>query len=173
VKRLSGSGAGARVAADWLLYLGAESADAAAVFQKPPVAATLPADHADYRIFHEADWYAEKIGPGSSSRPAASVYWVVRNGLFPMTPGRDPAQFWSATTTRPRFLPTIDLVESDLGRETVGGSAWYVPFMAMSNAWFSGCHRDFRHTMRTKGDFKGSTPSTSTAPPIPANYSTP
>jgi hypothetical protein len=129
-------------------------------FQRPPIAATLPQNHADYRVFHEADWYGGEEIARQYFSTGSSVYWVVRNGLFPMTPaGSRIRTVLERDYDKTALIPTIDLVESVWEVKRSGTPNWYMPFMAMSNAWFRGIYRDFKtEQKRTKGDFRSSTP---------------
>ena len=129
-------------------------------FEPPPVAKTLPANRADYRVFHEADWYGqEKIATQYFSTGAA-VYWVVRNGLFPMTPaGAQVRTVLERDYDKTALLPTIDLTDSVWDVKRSGRADWYQPFMAMSNAWFRGVYRNFDdEKKRNHGDFFQSLP---------------
>ena len=129
-------------------------------FDPPPVAETLHPDHADYRVFHEADWYGqEKIATQYFSTGAA-VYWVVRNGLFPMTPaGSKVRTVLERDYDKTELLPTIDLTDSVWDVKRSGREDWYLPFMAMSNAWYRGVYRNFDdEKKRNHGDFTRSQP---------------
>jgi hypothetical protein len=55
-------------------------------FDPPPIAAVFPRNRADFRIFHEADWYGYEEIARKFFSTGEAVYWIVRNGLFPMTP---------------------------------------------------------------------------------------
>ncbi len=55
-------------------------------FDPPPAANLLPKNHSDYRLFHEVDWYGQEEIARKFFSAGSGVYWVVRNGLFPMTP---------------------------------------------------------------------------------------
>jgi hypothetical protein len=129
-------------------------------FEPPPIAATLPRNHADYRVFHEADWYGQEEVARQFFSTGEAVYWVVRNGLFPMTPaGSRIRTVLERDYDKTALIPTMDLVESVWDVKRSGMPNWYMPFMAMSNVWYRGVYRDFKtEQTRTKGDFKRATP---------------
>ena len=129
-------------------------------FDPPPIAAALPKNRADYRIFHEADWYGQEEIARKFFSTGSSVYWVVRNGLFPMTPaGSNVRTVLERDYDKTALLPTIDLIDSVWDVKRSGRGDWFVPFMAMSNAWYRGEYRDFdREKKRTRGDFTKSLP---------------
>ena len=129
-------------------------------FDSPPIAATLPKNRADYRVFHEADWYGQDEIARKYFSTGSSVYWVVRNGLFPMTPaGSRVRTVLERDYDKTELLPTIDLTDSIWDVKRSGRADWYVPFMAMSNAWYRGEYRDFEsEKKRTHNDFTKSLP---------------
>ncbi len=129
-------------------------------FDRPPVAATLPPNRADYRIFHEADWYGNEEIARKFFSTGDAVYWVVRNGLFPMTPaGSNVRAVIERDYDKTALLPTIALTDSVWDVKRSGRGDWWEPFMAMSNAWYRATYRDFEvERKRTKGDFKKSMP---------------
>jgi hypothetical protein len=142
-------------------------------FDPPPAASALPKNRAAFRVFHEADWYGQEEMARKYFSTASSVYWVVRNGLFPMTPaGSRVRTVLERDYDKTALLPTIDLTDSVWDVKRSGRADWYVPFMAMSNAWYRGEYRDFeREKKRVKGDFKKSEPITFTpAPHYPRYY---
>ena len=129
-------------------------------FDPPPAAARLPQNHGDYRIFHEVDWYGNEEPARQYFSTGDAVYWVVRNGLFPMTPaGAGVQTVLERDYDKTALLPTIDLTDSVWDLKRSGRTDWYEPFMAMSNAWFRAGYRPFKEEQkRTKGDFKKSDP---------------
>ena len=129
-------------------------------FDPPPAAARLPQDHGDYRVFHEVDWYGNEEPARQYFSTGDAVYWVVRNGLFPMTPaGAGVQTVLERDYDKTALLPTIDLTDSVWDLKRSGRTDWYEPFMAMSNAWFRAGYRPFKEEQkRTKGDFKKSDP---------------
>jgi hypothetical protein len=129
-------------------------------FDPPPIAATLPKNRADYRVFHEADWYGQEEIARKYFSTGSSVYWVVRNGLFPMTPaGSRVRTVLERDYDKTALLTTIDLTDSVWDVKRSGRADWYVPFMAMSNAWYRGEYRDFENEKKwTHNDFTKSLP---------------
>lgn len=129
-------------------------------FDPPPVSATLPANRADYRVFHEADWYGQEETARQFFSTGDAVYWVVRNGLFPMTPaGSHVRTVLERDYDKTALLSTIDLVDSVWDVKRSGKKDWAEPFLAMSNAWYRGTYADFKaEQKRNRGDFKQSLP---------------
>ena len=129
-------------------------------FDPPPAAARLPNDHADFRVFHEVDWYGNEDPARQYFSTGDAVYWVVRNGLFPMTPAGARVQtVLERDYDKTALLPTVDLTDSVWDVKRSGRADWYEPFMAMSNAWFRAVYRPFKEEQkRTRGDFKKSEP---------------
>jgi hypothetical protein len=131
-------------------------------FVPPPVAKTLRPNHADYRVFHEVDWYGQEDPARQYFSTGNAVYWVVRNGLFPMTPaGSGVRTVLERDYDKTDLLPTIDLTDSVWDVKRSGRSDWYEPFLAFSNAWYRGVYRDFKgEKARNKGNFRESLPVT-------------
>ncbi|MGZ7042796.1 MAG: hypothetical protein ACXVH7_13475, partial [Thermoanaerobaculia bacterium] len=129
-------------------------------FDSPPIANTFPRNREPFRIFHEADWYGTESPATSYFSTGDAVYWVVRNGLFPMTPGGSGLRMViERDYDKTALLPTIDLTDSVWDLKRSGRTDWWVPFMAMSNAWYRGVYRDFNvEKKRNHGDFKRSLP---------------
>jgi hypothetical protein len=129
-------------------------------FDPPPAAARLPQNRADYRVFHEVDWYGNEDPARQYFSTGDAVYWVVRNGLFPMTPaGARVRTVLERDYDKTALIPTIELTESVWDLKRSGRADWYEPFMAMSNAWFRATYRPFKEEQkRTGGDFKKSDP---------------
>jgi hypothetical protein len=142
-------------------------------FESSPGSAMLPPNRADYRVFHEVDWYGQEETARKYFSTGAGVYWVVRNGLFPMVPaGAGVQTVLERDYDKTQLLPTIDLTDSVWDVKRNGRSDWYVPFMAMSNAWFRAEYRDFeKERKRINGDFTKSMPVRFTpAPHYPRYY---
>ncbi|MEO8033333.1 MAG: YfhO family protein [Acidobacteriota bacterium] len=129
-------------------------------FDPPPVNNTMRSNRADFRLFHEADWYGQEEIARQFFSTGNAVYWVVRNGLFPMTPaGSHLRTVLERDYDKTALLPTIDLVDSVWDVKRNGRKDWAEPFMAMSNAWYRGVYADFKEEQkRTGGDFKKSQP---------------
>lgn len=129
-------------------------------FDPPPLAKTLPPNRADYRVFHEVDWYGNEKPAQQYFSTGDAVYWVVRDGLFPMTPaGSGVRTVLERDYDKTALLPTVDLTDSvwDVKRSERGD--WWQPFMAMSNAWFRAGYRPFdEEKKRTRGNFKEAIP---------------
>jgi hypothetical protein len=69
------------------------------------------------------------------------------------------------------LLPTIDLVDSVWDVKRSGRADWFVPFMAMSNAWYRGEYRNFEmEKKRNQNDFTKSLPIQFTAAPHYPRY---
>ncbi|HSP13228.1 MAG TPA: hypothetical protein VLV78_00590 [Thermoanaerobaculia bacterium] len=129
-------------------------------FDPPPVAATLRPSHPSYRVFHEADWYGQDEIARKYFSTGDAVYWIVRNGLFPMTPaGSKVRTVLERDYDKTALLPTIDLVDSVWDVKRSGREDWYEPFMAMSNAWYRGVYREFEdEKKRAGGNMKDALP---------------
>ena len=114
-------------------------------FRKPPdVLSTLPADRRPFRIFHEADWYGQEQPAKKYFSTGASVYWIVRNGLFPMTPvSHDLQMVIERDYDKTALLPTLDFIDSTWDVKRSGRTDWWVPMMAMSNAWYRGVYKPY------------------------------
>jgi hypothetical protein len=121
-----------------------------------PIAATLRQNRPAYRIFHEADWYGQDEIARKYFSTGDAVYWVVRDGLFPMTPaGARVRTVLERDYDKTDLLPTVDLVDSLWDVKRSGRNDWYQPFMAMSNAWYRGVYRNFEdEKKRVHGDMK-------------------
>ena len=127
---------------------------------KPPVEASLRRNRADFRVFHEADWYGQEEIARKFFSTGDAVYWIVRDGLFPMTPaGQQVRTVLERDYDKTALLPTIDLVDSVWDLKRAGRTDWWRPFMAMSNAWYRGVYRNFEEERkRVKGDMKKAIP---------------
>ncbi|MEA2568815.1 MAG: hypothetical protein QOI24_816 [Acidobacteriota bacterium] len=129
-------------------------------FDPPPAASQFPKERAQFRIFHEADWYGTEEIARKYFSTGDAVYWVVRNGLYPMTPaGSQLRTVLERDYDKTALIPTIVLTDSIWDVKRSGRADWYVPFMAMSNAWYRGVFRDFpTEKKRNGGNFKESRP---------------
>jgi hypothetical protein len=129
-------------------------------FDPPPAAKTLLPNHADYRVFHETDWYGQEEMARNYFSTGDAVYWVVRNGLFPMTPaGSGVRTVLERDYDKTLLLPTVDITDTLWDVKRGGRADWYEPFLAFSNAWYRGVYRDFKtEKARNKGHFKESLP---------------
>jgi hypothetical protein len=129
-------------------------------FDPPPASRSFPRNRQDFSIFHEADWYGTEKTAQQYFSTGDAVYWVVRNGLFPMTPaGSGLRTVLERDYDKTALLPTIDLVDSVWDVKRSGRADWWKPFMAMSNAWYRAVFRNFDHEKkRNRGNFKESLP---------------
>lgn len=142
-------------------------------FEPPAFAAQFPKNRLDYRVFHECDWYGQEDIAKKFFSTASGVYWVVRNGLFPMTPAGARVQtVLERDYDKTDLLPTIDLVDCIWDVKRSGRAEWWVPFMAMSNAWYRVEYANFdREKARNKNDWTKSLPARLTpAPHYPRYY---
>lgn len=122
----------------------------------PEVAKTFPANREPFRIFHESDWYGQEEMARKYFSTGDAVYWVVRNGVFPMTPVSHKLRMViERDYDKTSLLPTIDFVESVWDVKRSGRADWWQPFVAMSNAWYRGIYRPFEaEKKRVNGDMK-------------------
>ena len=129
-------------------------------FDSPPAARTFPRNRQDFSIFHEADWYGTEKPAQQYFSTGDAVYWVVRDGLFPMTPaGSGLRTVLERDYDKTALLPTVDLVDSVWDVKRSGRTDWWRPFMAMSNAWYRAVYRNFDHEKRrNRGNFRESLP---------------
>jgi len=129
-------------------------------FDPPPASRRLPANRAGFRVFHEPDWYGQEETARKYFSTGDAVYWIVRNGLFPMTPaGSKISTVLERDYDKTSLLSTVDLTDSVWDVKRSGKADWYAPFMAMSNAWYRGVYRDFeRERKRVGGKMKESEP---------------
>jgi hypothetical protein len=129
-------------------------------FDPPPIARTLPRNRQDFSVFHEADWYGTEKPAQQYFSTGDAVYWVVRNGLFPMTPaGAGVRTVLERDYDKTELLSSVDLSESVWDVKRSGRADWWKPFMAMSNAWYRAVYRDFdAEKKRNHGNFKDSLP---------------
>jgi hypothetical protein len=113
-------------------------------FDPAPVARQIPSNRTDYRLFHEADWYGTDEIARKYFSTGNAVYWIVRNGLFPMTPaGSGVRTVMERDYDKTALLPTIDFTDSIWDLKRSGRADWYQPFMSMSNAWYRAVYRPF------------------------------
>lgn len=117
----------------------------AAFFRKPSAAlAQLPEPRNRYRLFHEVDWYARDEIARKYFSTGAAVYWIVRNGLFPMTPvGHGVQLAGDRDYDKTALLPTVDFTEAIWDIKRSGRTDWWRPVMAMSNAWYRADYKPY------------------------------
>lgn len=120
--------------------------------QAPPVMRVFPADRKPFRIFHEADWYGQEDQAKKYFSTGSSVYWVVRNGVFPMTPvAHDLSMVIERDYDKTALLPTLDFIDSVWDVKRSGRADWWAPMMAMSNAWYRGVYKSFDQEKKRVG----------------------
>jgi hypothetical protein len=131
-------------------------------FDPPPIAATFPAGRGAFRLFHEADWYGQDALARRyfSGAGTGSDYWSLRNGLFPlMTAGSHLQTVMERDYDKTALLPTVDFVDSVWAVQRSGRAGWPEPFLAMSNAWYTGDYQDVATAQRrARGDAEAMTP---------------
>jgi hypothetical protein len=112
--------------------------------EPPPILRVFPEDKSKFRIFHEADWYGQEEVARKYFSTGNAVYWIVRNGLYPMTPaGYDLSMVIERDYDKTALLPTIDFTDSVWDVKRSGRADWWQPMMAMSNAWYRGEYKPF------------------------------
>ncbi|HEY0370872.1 MAG TPA: YfhO family protein [Thermoanaerobaculia bacterium] len=111
---------------------------------KSLAASHFPGDRHSYRIFHEADWYGQEEMAKKYFSTGDAVYWIVRNGLFPMTPaGADLSMVMERDYDKTALLPTIDFIDSVWSVKRAGRTDWWRPFVAMANVRYRGVYKPF------------------------------
>ncbi|HYK00447.1 MAG TPA: hypothetical protein VE974_01740 [Thermoanaerobaculia bacterium] len=111
---------------------------------KPASLAQLPEPRDRYRLFHEVDWYAREEVARKYFSTGAAVYWVVRNGIYPMTPvGYGVQLVMERDYDKTALLPTIAFTEAVWDLKRSGRPDWWRPAMAMSNAWYRAAYRPY------------------------------
>ncbi len=129
-------------------------------FTAPPVSKEIARPAEPFRIFHEADWYGGSEMSNKYFGVGRDVYWVVRNGMFPMTTAK-----WGFETVLERdydktaLLPTVDLVDAMWRVREAGRKDWREVFGSMSNVAYIGQYRPFEAERgRIGGNFKVARP---------------
>lgn len=119
---------------------------------EPLASRRLPRDRDQWRIFHEADWYGQEEMAKKYFSTGDAVYWIVRNGLFPMTPAGEGLQMAiDRDYDKTALLPTIDLVDSVWDVKRSGRTDWWRPFMAMANVRFRAVYKPFEEEKKRVG----------------------
>jgi hypothetical protein len=126
----------------------------------PPVGASLERSKADYRIFHEPDWYGSSQIAKKYFGTGSAVYWIVRNGLYPMTPAT-----WGFRTVLERdydktaLLPTVDFTDAMWRLQRREVKHWPETVMSMSNGWYRAVYVPFEEeAKRVKGAMQNARP---------------
>lgn len=122
----------------------------------PPAAKRFPPNRGAFRIFHESDWYGQEEPARKYFSTGDAVYWIVRNGVFPMTPaGYGLSMVMERDYDKTALLPTIEFTDSVWDMKRSGKSDWYAPVMAMSNAWYRALYKPFdQEKKRVNGKMK-------------------
>jgi hypothetical protein len=121
-------------------------------YQTPELAEELPPERSSYRVFHEMDWYGGSKTARRYFSTGEGVYWVVRNGLYPMTAGNYGFRtVLERDYDRTALLPSVDLVQSMWEVRDQGQRAWAEIVMGMSNAWYRAKYRDFDEEIERVG----------------------
>ena len=130
--------------------------------QAPEATKQFPEKRKHFRVFHEADWYGQEATARQYFSTGEAVYWIVRGGLFPMTPaGHRLPMVLERDYDKTELIPTIDLTDSVWDLKRAGRSDWYRPYMAMSNAWYRATYTPFEpEKKRVKGNFRNALPIT-------------
>jgi hypothetical protein len=111
---------------------------------KPAALDQLPEPRDRYRLFHEVDWYAREEVARKYFSTGSAVYWVVRNGLYPMTPvGYGVQLVIERDYDKTALLPTIAFTDAVWDLKRSGRTDWWRPAMAMSNAWYRAVYRPY------------------------------
>jgi hypothetical protein len=112
--------------------------------QQPAAMRQFPADRSQFRIFHEADWYGQEEPARKYFSTGDAVYWIVRNGLFPMTHGGQHLNMvMERDYDKTALLPTIDFTDSVWDVKRSGRADWWKPFVAMANVRYRGLYKPF------------------------------
>jgi hypothetical protein len=129
-------------------------------FTPPEIVTELAKNEEPFRIFHEADWYGGSQPSNSYFGVGPDAYWVVRNGIYPMTPAT-----WGIQTVLERdydktaLLPTVDLVDAMWRTRDAGVKNWREVFGSMSNVGYVTQYRGFEdEKKRIGGNFKKARP---------------
>jgi hypothetical protein len=103
------------------------------------------------RVFHQADWYAA-TPVARSYFDLPEMYWVIRNGLFPMF-----GATWGVAATmngdadQTFLLPSVEFTEAMLELRGRRVARWYEPLMGMSAAGYRAMYLPFEQQMAAAG----------------------
>ncbi|MBV8518194.1 MAG: hypothetical protein JO197_12410 [Acidobacteria bacterium] len=124
--------------------------------EEPPASRALPRNREPFRIFHEADWYGQDTIARRYFSSGDAVYWIVRNGLYPMTPaGHGLRMVMERDYDKTALLPTIDFTDSVWDIKRNGRTDWWRPVTAMANVWYRVVYRPFEpEQKRVRGNLK-------------------
>jgi hypothetical protein len=114
-------------------------------FREPP-AVVQQIDRSE-RLFHQADWYtATRVARSYFDLP--EMYWVIRNGLYPMV-----GATWGIATTmnadadQTFLLPSVEFTQAMFELRGRGVERWYEPLMAMSAASYRAMYLPFEQQL--------------------------
>lgn len=127
---------------------------------EPAAVQRFPKDRDAFRVFHSADWHSREEPAPKYFSTGASVYWIVRNGLYPMTSvGHGVNLVIERDYDKTQLLPTIDFTESVWDLKRAGRTDWWDLPMAMSNAWYRGEYKPFEaEKKRVRGNLNAAEP---------------
>jgi hypothetical protein len=122
--------------------------------REPRAVQQFPSERNAFRIFHSADWHSREEPAPKYFSTGASVYWIVRNGLYPMTSvGHGLNLVIERDYDKTQLLPTIDFTDSVWDIKRSGRTDWWEMPMAMSNAWFRAEYKPFeQEKKRVRGN---------------------
>jgi hypothetical protein len=123
--------------------------------QRPPLADALPGNRATYRLYHQAAWETDTPTGHKFFRSGLQSYWVARNGLFPaINVAYGVASVMERDYDKTALRPTADFGRAVRDISRAGKPDWWLPLMAMSNAWYRAEYNSFEEEERnTDGDF--------------------
>jgi hypothetical protein len=123
--------------------------------QRPPLADALPANRAAYRLYHQADWETGTETGHKFFRSGLQSYWVARNGLFPaINVAYGVSSVMERDYDKTALRPTTEFGRAVRDISRAGRPDWWLPLMAMSNAWYRAGYNDFEEEERNaEGDF--------------------
>jgi hypothetical protein len=124
--------------------------------EEPAASRALPRNREPFRIFHEADWYGQDNIARRYFSSGDAVYWIVRNGLYPMTPaGQRLRMVMERDYDKTALLPSIDFTDSVWDIKRAGRTDWWRPVTAMANVWYRVVYRPFEpEQKRVHGNLK-------------------
>jgi len=122
-------------------------------YEPPALLGQLPRDRQAWRLFHHASWHTRRDVVRPYFTPDPNIFWVYRNGMFPMLPAQHGIRMALDTDYDLTALtPTADFVKSvaDLsGRRR----DWVDVAASMSNVWYRAVFRDPREAFaEARGD---------------------
>jgi hypothetical protein len=104
--------------------------------ERPPVLASLPPDHSQYRLFHHAAWHRRRQEVLPYYYPHPDVRWVDRNAAVPLIPAAHGIQLALAGDYDHTFLlPSADFARA-VDLLTWVRPDWIDVVASMSNVWY-------------------------------------